>query len=327
MILAGVCASKASAQRVSTGMDTSQVGNVSVHVEDPDNGSAGLHLRVRLMNGAGSTQVAESFTNQQGVTQFTGVPVGEYHILVSGDDIQEADSGEFEIDRRKLSQSVFITVHSTKEASGGQPTLGLSSVSKTDLATPDKARKEYERATKAMAGQDWPKAVQHFQRAIDIYPDYAMAYTNLGVAYGHLNQPQLERESFQKAIKLDSHFASPYVNLAKLCLREQDASQAETLLDSANRAEPNNPETMTLLAQAELLTKHFDAAIRTAQDVHSISHPNFAVVHYIAARAYERSGRSQEAIAELELFLTEESSGSRADHVRDEIAHIKSGQP
>jgi len=61
--------------------------------------------------------------------------------------------------------------------------------------------------------------------------------------------------------------------------------------------------------------------------VHAIPHQNLAVVHYIAARAFERENRLQEALAELQIFLTEESSGPRADHVREEIAKLKSGQP
>jgi tetratricopeptide (TPR) repeat protein len=73
-----------------------------------------------------------------------------------------------------------------------------------------------------MNEQDWAKALQHLQRAIEIYPQYAMVYNNLGAVYGHLNDRQHEREAFQKAIDLDSLFAPGYVNLAKLCLQEQE---------------------------------------------------------------------------------------------------------
>ncbi len=55
-------------------------------------------------------------------------------------------------------------------------------------------------------------------------------------------------------------------------------------------------------------------------------HQNFAVVHYVAARALERENRLQDAFAELQIFLTEEPSGPRADHVREEIAQIKNQQ-
>lgn len=310
------------AQTVAPRADPSSVGNISVHVELPGNQPAGRHLRVRLMSGSGSTPVSENFTNEQGNAQFISVPIGEYHVVVSGDGIQEADSGQFEIDRRKLSQSVFVTVRPLDQGATPQA-AGPATVSKADLAIPSRAQKEFNRASDAIAHQDWPQAVQHLQRAIEIYPSFAMGYNNLGVVYGHMNDLQKERESFQRAIDLDSRFAPGYVNLAKLALREQDVAQAEALLEDANRADSNNEEIMTLLAQAQLLNKHFDAAILTAHEVHARPHEKFAIIHYIAARAEERAGRPQEAIVELKQFLAEEPSGARADHVRQEMAQLQ----
>jgi tetratricopeptide (TPR) repeat protein len=318
ILFLGVSATECAGQRVSS---NSASGNVRVHVEFPDAHAAGLHLRVRLLSASSSTPISESFTNDHGATEFFGVPVGNYHIVVSGEGIQEADSGSFEIDRRKVSQSIYITVHPIQK--DGAAEQQQHSVSKAELGIPAAAQKEFDRATKAMAGQDWAKALRHLSRAVDIYPDYAMAYNNLAVVYGHLNDPQRQREALQKAIDVDSHFAPGYVNLAKIYLRQQDAEKAETLLENANRSEPNNPETMTLLAQAQLLNKHFDAAIQTAREVHAGPHTNFAVAHYIAGRALQRSGRPNDAVAELQTFLTEEPTGPRADHVREELAKIQ----
>ena len=321
-----LCINGAHAQSISPGADPSAVGNVRVHVEYANAHAAGPRLRVRLMSGAGSTTIAESFTNNEGGTEFTSVPIGEYHIVVSGEGIQDADSGMFEVDRRKVSQSVFIVVRPSESPGNGGTIQGINPVSKTELAIPPRALKESDRATKAIANKEWNTALKHLNRAIEIYPDYALVYNNLGVVYGQLNQIIAEREALQRAISIDNQFAPPYVNLAKLCLRERDALQAESLLEAANRAESNNAETMTLLAQAQLLNERYDDAIRTAHDVHAIPHANFAVVHYVAARAMERQGHPQGAVAELQIFLTEEPNGARADHVRQEISHLQQNQ-
>jgi tetratricopeptide (TPR) repeat protein len=315
----------AHAQVGRSGGDPSQFGNVHVHVVYADNRSAGLQLRVRLMSGSGSTSVTESFTNDQGRTEFIGIPIGNYHVIVSGEGIEEADSGVFELDRRKTSQDLFITVHSTESNAKGNA-AGPQSVAAVDLNVPDSARKEFEQANEDMGRQDWTSAQQRLNRAISDYPQYAQAYNNLAAVYGHLNDPARERESLEKAISLNDHFVPALVNLAKLCFQDKNAARAETLLESAGRAEPNNPETMTLLAQAQLLNKHFDAAIATAHSVHTMPHQNFALVHYIAARALERENRLPDALAELQLFLTEEPKGARADHVREEIAQIQKTQ-
>ena len=52
-------------------------------------------------------------------------------------------------------------------------------------------------------------------------------------------------------------------------------------------------------------------------------HQNFAVVHYIAARAYERENRVPDAILELQIFLKEEPTGPRADQVRAELTRLQ----
>ena len=315
----------AHAQVGRSGGDPSQFGNVHVHVVYADNRSADLQLRVRLMSGSGSTPVTENFTNDQGRADFIGIPIGNYHVIVSGEGIEEADSGMFELDRRKTSQDLFITVHSTESNAKGNAT-GASSVAAVDLNVPDSARKEFEQANEDMGRQDWTSAQQRLNRAISAYPQYAQAYNNLAAVYGHLNDPARERESLEKAISLNDHFVPALVNLAKLCFQDKNAARAETLLESAGRAEPNNPETLTLLAQAQLLNKHFDAAIATAHSVHTMPHQNFALVHYIAARALERESRLPDALAELQLFLTEEPKGARADHVREELAQIQRSQ-
>jgi tetratricopeptide (TPR) repeat protein len=315
----------AHAQVGQPGMDPDQFGNVHVHVIYTDNRAAGLQLRVRLMSGSGSTPVTENFTDEQGRAEFSRVPIGRYHMIVTGEGIEETDSGGFEVDRRKMSQDLFITVR--KEVNPNQMGPASSSVAAVDLNVPDNARREFDDASKAMAGQEWAKAILRLKHAIAIYPQYAPAYNNMGVAYGRMNDSAREREALEKAISLNDHFVPAFVNLAKLSLRERDSVRAETLLESALRAEPSNAENMTLLAEAQLLNKHYEAAITSARNVHAIPHQKLAVVHYIAARAFEHENRLQDARAELQIFLIEEPTGARADDVREEIAKLKNGPP
>ena len=62
--------------------------------------------------------------------------------------------------------------------------------------------------------------------------------------------------------------------------------------------------------------------MQTSRDVHAIPHQNLAVIHYIAARAMERSNRPQDALVE-QKFLTEKPNDARAQHVREEIAQLQ----
>jgi len=299
------------------------VGNVHVRVVFENDNKAGGNLLVRLMDGSSSTPIATTWTNSNGSADFLGVRLGEYHAVVSGDGIETTESSLFEVDERKVTQAQYVSVRRVED-SGPKPVDSKSPmVSAADLNVPPKARKELDKANEATLMQDYKKALEHLNKAVAIYPEYATAYNNLGVLYARMNDATHEQEALEKAVSLDGHFAIALVNLAKLSLREKDFPKAESLLDKAVGTNPNNAESLMLLADAEYMDRHYDAAINNARHAHAVSqeHPSF--VHYIAARAYQNENRQQDALAEFQMFLKEEPNGPRADHVRGDIVKIQ----
>jgi len=288
-----------------------------------DSRAVAAHVQVQLMNSASNNPIAEQFTNELGEVEFYGVDQGDYHVVVMGEGIQDADSGIFEVDGRKGSQSITITVKRTGEG-GYTAKSGASSVSVKQLKIPSDAKSKYDEATQLMAKSDWAGAVGRLNQAIAIYPAYADAYNNLAAAQERLGNRSRAREALQKAISLDDHFASALVNLANLEEKDQNHQAAETLFAKAAVIEPSNAATLTLLCRVQFLDKHYDAAVATAHRVHGMPHGSFAVVHYIAARAYQRENRTSDAIAEFKTLLQEEPTGARADAVRKELAELES---
>jgi len=297
-------------------------GNVHVRVVLENGRNAGPYLQVRLLGGGTST-IGTTYTNDVGEASFNGIALGSYSIEVSGDGIQTKSTDSFMVDERKSSQSQWITVRRLEE-SGPRPVSAHSNmVSANDLNVPGKARKELDKANEEMAMQNWKKALEHLNKSIALAPQYATAYNNLGVLYAKTNDIPHEEEALKKAVALDEHFAPALLNYGKLCMRQKNFPQAEDLLQKASTVEPNNPETLMLLADAEFMDRHFDAAIASAHQAHTSGqdHPSF--VHYIAARAYQQKSQLPEALAEFQLFLREEPKGPRADYVRGDVAKIQ----
>jgi tetratricopeptide (TPR) repeat protein len=196
-------------------------------------------------------------------------------------------------------------------------------ISATDLNVSGKARKELDRANEQMAMQNWKKAMEHLNKAIALAPQYATAYNNLGVLYARMDDISHEEEALKKAISLDEHFAPALLNYGKLAVRLKNFPLAEELLQKVASVEPDDPETLTLLADAEYMNRHFDAAIATARQAHNSGQDHSPFVHYIAARAYQQKNQQTEALAEFHTFLHEEPKGPRADHVRGDIARMQ----
>jgi len=300
--------------------NSNNYGNLSVRVIYTDGRTVNVRPLVQLVSGAGL--VAESYANDEGMVYFPQVERGVYHVRVSGQGIEDAESGIVEIDERKGAQSVFISVRRVREGKAAEGPAGPT-VAATDLNVPAKARKEFDKAGDLLSQKEWQKAIERLKRAVGVYPKYAAAYNNLAVAYGRLGDRPHEKEALEHAISIDDHFAAALLNLARLCINDRDFPQAEILLGKATAADPTNPESLTLLANIELVEKHYEEAILSCRKAHAIAHERYAVVHYIAARAFEHLNRLREAATELQTFLQEEPSGPRTEDARKELASLE----
>jgi tetratricopeptide (TPR) repeat protein len=298
-------------------------GNVHIHIVFDNDRAAGSYLVVRLMEGGSNTVLGTTYTDDRGEAQFLGVPIGDYHVEVSGDGIQSTASDTFEVDQRRISQAEYVVVHRVED-SGPRPLSAKSPmISAADLNVPGKARKEVDKANEAMALHDWKKALEHLNKAITLAPQYATAYNNMGVLYAKTNDIPHEEEALKKAVAIDEHFAPALVNYGKLCLSQKNPAQAEVFLQKAATAEPDNSETLMLLAYSQYLNRHFDAAITNSLQAHSTNHDHPSFVHYIAARSYQQENQQAQALGQFQAFLQEEPKGPRADHVRADIAKIQ----
>jgi tetratricopeptide (TPR) repeat protein len=295
-------------------------GNLKVRLFFTDGHPCTLRVQVQLMISASTSPTGEQYTNDEGTASFDGIEVGNYHVVVSGDGIQQTDSGLFQVDARKGTQHLDLTVKRTDEGKAKMPVA--PTVSAMDLNVPKKAQKEFDQANESIAQQDWKKALEQLNKAVEAYPNYVAAYNNLAVVYARLGDRQDERQALQKAVSLDAHFAPAFANLGKMAITDHNYPEAETYLSKANAADPNDSQTLVLLAQVELLDQHYDEAIAHCHQAHSTSQAH-ALAHYIAARAFEHENRPGDAISELQTFLEEEPSGGRADAVRKEVAGLQ----
>ncbi len=326
-LLVSLFVSSAYAQRGgrSLGGDANSLGNVTIRVVYADGRPGPAQLLVQLVSAGSSSPVGTTFTRENGLAGFSGVAIGVYHAIVSGQDIETTDSGSFEVDSRMTAQSQFVYVRQKDNASqaGGGPPLVMAS----SMGVPKKAQKEFDRSVEAINGRDWNKALAHLSSAIAIYPQYVAAYTNLGVVYGELNDPVRQREALEKAVSLDDHFAPALVDLARVEYHDKRFPESEELLEKATRVDPSNAQTLVLLAQTDLVNQRYDDAILNARKVHNLPHAHLAIIHYIAARALQMENRAKDAVAEFQAFLKEEPDGPRAAQVRSDMAHLQPQKP
>ena len=192
---------------------------------------------------------------------------------------------------------------------------GLSdsgSVSALDLAAPQKAVQQFDRAASLLKAQRTQDAIKYLQKAIEIYPRFVSAHTALGLAYSDENDHAHAQEEFETASRLDDSFPSPFLNLGILALFSNDFGGAVSNLAKAASLSFKDPKVLTALAFAQNGDHKYAEALRTCQRVHNMNHRGLANVHYIAAAAAMSLDELGTARGELNTFLAEDPTNPLA---------------
>jgi tetratricopeptide (TPR) repeat protein len=267
--------------------------------------------------------MAEGSVNGECTAEFLDVPSGRYRVTVRGTDTANADEGDVEV-RSAVAQDLEVRAKHTESSDPGSWAAHAAFISVKDLGVPSSAAKEFEKASRLIAKQDWVKATERLQKGLALYPNYATGYNNLGAVYSHLGDNAQAREALQQAITLDDHLAPAYVNLGHLSFLEKDYSSAESLLTKAvNIAPAENADELFLLAYAQLTDQHLDQAIQTSRQGHEAKLDHHAYLHLVAANAYEQQNNVAQSISELQAYLSEEPNSPRGEKVRSAIATLQ----
>jgi len=243
-------------------------------------------------------------------------------VSVTGGDLTNADDGEIEINP-VIMQDVEVRARYTGRSAPNYGVGASSFVSVRDLAAPSSAAKEFDKAERLIAKQEWTKALDRLHKGLKIYPNDAAAYNNLGAVYSHMGNTSEAREALKKALDLDDHLSQAYVNLGRLSFLDKDYVGAESFFNKAMTLASQNADVFMLLAYAQLSDQHFDQAITTSQQAHSSRLDQHAYLHVVAANAYEQQKKIGDSISQLEQYLNEEPTGWRADKVREALATLR----
>lgn len=93
-------------------------------------------------------------------------------------------------------------------------------VSVTSLAAPTEAKKAFEKGQEQAHKGKLRAACEFFRRAVQVYPQYAIAWLELGRAQIQQNDFNSAQQSFYQATSNDSRLVAGYEGLAQVALRQ-----------------------------------------------------------------------------------------------------------
>ena len=145
-------------------------------------------------------------------------------------------------------------------------------------------------------------AIAHYQKAVEIKPDFAWAHTNLGTALAVRGQVDAATAHFRKAVEIKPDFAEAHTSLGiALAVRGQvDAAIAH--FRKALEIKPDFAEAHAGLGNILAVRGQIDEAITHYQKALEIR-PDDAAAHYNLSIALEGRGQVDAAIAHYKKAL------------------------
>jgi type IV pilus assembly protein PilF len=89
--------------------------------------------------------------------------------------------------------------------------------------------------------KEYDKAREEFERAVNLVPDFAIAYTSLGDVYVELGRNADAKRSYKRAIEFAPNDAEAYLNLGKLLAGTGERADARKMLNEVIRLAPDSP--------------------------------------------------------------------------------------
>jgi hypothetical protein len=281
-------------------------------------------LRVQIYGSGSSAMGTDSYTDARSQVSFPGLPFGRYDLVITGAGIEDT---RVTVDVTMISQTEFVSVKLRPSPEG------VASGVPPDV--PPDALKEFQKANDEAKQRHWDLAEVDYRKATELYPKFAMAFHNLGLACAQQQKFDCAADAWAKAIDLDPKSADSFISLARLRTQKHEFAEAETLLQKAIALQPANADAVVLLANAELvLGKNDEALAHARQGLKLLGPPaggsvpqQFVLAHLVAGNALESSNKPGEAVAEYQAIVNAVPNSPAANEAQKAIARLQPPAP
>ena len=197
------------------------------------------------------------------------------------------------------------------------------SITAKELAIPDKAWREYEEAQKDLARRDVDSAVKRLERAVEMAPQFSIAWNNLGTIAYQTRKYLRAEECFRTALAADPAAYEPLVNLGGVLLDLRKLDEAMSCNLHAMLTRPNDALANAQLGLTYFAVGNFDLAQKYLERAVEIDPAHFSHPQLVLAEIHLRRGEKRAAAGNLEDFLKHHPDYPQAEKMRETIAKLR----
>ena len=333
-LLAALCLLPAAAHaQAGSGIDSTGTGGNHViqgRVHLPSGRISDARIRVRVESlGAGTLSV---FTDSNGGFKFTGLMAGSYTVIAEANEQFEQASESVFIDQRRgrgLMRdttprvfTVYLYLRAKRAAAPGETRPpGVLDASLADVPKP--AAELYLKALEAARKKETERAVELLKGALEFYPDFRLALSEMGALYLRLKQPEKAAEPLRAALKLAPDDYPTLLNYGIALYDRKEFAGAEAQFRKAAQRNNASPTVHFYLGVILLKRRETEEAEKELRSAVASGAAELAVAHYYLGGIYWGRHDYKRAADELETFLRLAPDAPEAARVRSTIKELR----
>lgn len=262
-------------------------------------------------------------TDPSGKFDFDGLLPNVYILTIEGQGFRGYQS-EIDISMSKQAYEE-ITLRPDRDRPSDAKDVPPSGIVNARIAQiPPKASKEFDLGKQSMQANDAPASLRHFQKAIDLYPNYAEAYQLMGVVNLETGKFADAEPQLAKATEIEPKLANAYFALG-IC-RNQMAkyAEAEVALSHGLELAPDSADGHYHIAEAYWNLGRFDDSEPHARKALALN-PEMASAHVLIGNSMLRKRDAPAALKEFKEYLRLAPQGEFAPATKATVDRLEKG--
>jgi tetratricopeptide (TPR) repeat protein len=285
-----------------------------------------IKVNLEATNGEGGSTT----TDQEGSFRFNSVRPGSYSVVVDGGKEFETTREPVSIDPGGTSSPITsVTIHLRPKVSASNPAFA---------GVPQNALDFYQKGAAAAQKGNAKSAVEFFSKAVEAYPAFSTALSELGIQYMKLGQMQKASDTFEALLKLKPNDAAAHLDFGIALYNQsvalltdkkteesiQKVGQAETQLRAAISLNSAGPSAHYYLGLSLIKLRKYDEAQKELELAIQNGGENLAQAHRYLGGLYQSAHRNKDAADELEKYLKLDPKATDSERIKGIIKDLRS---
>jgi len=285
-----------------------------------DQGVAVRNAMVRLETPEGE-MVDQRPATTAGQFFFSAIPKGFYTLMVSADGFETYRES---VNMREGPDQLNVSINLTPAGKLDQGQAQTPAPALSDAAAPHEAKSEYDRAVKSIESRKYGDARKHLQAAVDRYPCYARAQTDLALVESQQKDYKSAEAAFRQSISCDPGYTDAYLNLGQLLNAAKRFDEAAQTLKEGLRQSPSSWQFRYQAGVAEYGLKHYELAQQQLEAARSLSSGGSAEIEVKLADVYLKENSFEKAYVSMQQYLRIQPDGPFASRIKTIMKQMES---